>query len=110
MDVKRSNEIDGRVRGAMVNEVVPPTHGDWGGPLCCIIAKYEDGTEISFGHEVMNKLTRTRPDPAEVERLIVDIINWAGDVATLSTESSKYYQAIDELDKARSELLKLVIQ
>jgi hypothetical protein len=50
----------------------------------------------------------TRPDPAEVERLIVDIINWAGDVATLSTESSKYYQAIDELDKARADLLKLV--
>lgn len=37
------------------NERIIPTHGDWGGPLCCIIAKYEDGTEIQFGHEVMKQ-------------------------------------------------------
>jgi len=42
-------------RHAKTYERTIPANGDHGGPLCCIVAKYEDGTQISFGHEVMNK-------------------------------------------------------
>lgn len=35
-------------RGARGYEKKIPRHGDYGGPLCGVIAVYEDGTEISF--------------------------------------------------------------
>lgn len=39
-------------RHPRAHEEIPPLHGDSGGPLTCIVAKYEDGTEIVFGHEI----------------------------------------------------------
>ncbi len=61
---------DPKIRSARAKEIVPPTHGDWGGPLCCIVAKYEDGTEISFGHEGIEKIRNTRPSDAPTELVI----------------------------------------
>jgi hypothetical protein len=54
-------------RSSKAYEKTIPDHGDLGGPLCCIVAKYEDGTEISFGHEVMKQYTRPTSQEAEEE-------------------------------------------
>ena len=54
-------------RHAKTYERTIPANGDHGGPLCCIVAKYEDGTQISFGHEVMNKYV-----PADLTDALVE--------------------------------------
>lgn len=55
-------------RRARSNETVIPERGDFGGPLCCVVAKYEDGTEITFGHHIMDQYQILNRLPAEPVR------------------------------------------
>lgn len=75
-------------RHAKTYERTIPANGDNGGPLCCIVAKYEDGTQISFGHEVMNKYV-----PADLVRESVEAV-------------TEYFDArnLDESVKAKKRL------
>lgn len=54
-------------RSARQNEKTIPTHGDHGGPLCCIVAMYEDGTEIQFGHETIHRLQNALREIVEAD-------------------------------------------
>ena len=66
-------------RHVMADEKMIPANGDHGGPLCCIVAKYEDGTQISFGHEVMNKYV-----PADLADALVVAAEKAVSVAEIT--------------------------
>jgi hypothetical protein len=52
-----------RSRSCRADEMEIPTHGDHGGPLCCVTASYEDGTEIAFGSDVVRKADASAEKP-----------------------------------------------
>jgi len=60
-------------RFAKMDEKIIPTHGDNGGPLCSVTAKYEDGTEIAFGHEVLKRYIRAD----KVKKMCQDFVDLA---------------------------------
>lgn len=71
-------------RRCRMDETVPPTHGDHGGPLCSFTAHYEDGSSIGFGHEVIaSQKSAAVPtsdviklNPAEIQSGL-DRVRWA---------------------------------